>query len=198
MATERQAPTSEATYPAFALAESRTDELQEMIASNKSPNAVIEWAKDIAGLLDNMCETWDKIRETQKELPDKLLQVETTDSIRRLIISLYMTATKAFSTERSPDYYWPVTWEDKEEDTQNVEGILGFWIENEEPVTATKAQNDLRQLLVVWYEAYCQHMAWKASRKFFKPNPPTPELLGAGIYRERFGPNWGKRARGRL
>ena len=198
MYVERQPSPIEAIYPAFALAQSRASELWEMTTFKKSPDIALERAENFAVLLGDICETWDKLREADQDIPaETLLQAETTNVIRWSIVNLYMSASKKFSTKRSPDYYWPVTWEGTEENTRKISEIIGFWIENTEPVTARKAHEDLLLMMGAWYESWRQHSAWKASRNFLRLKSATPELVGAKLYRERFGPGWGKRARGR-
>jgi len=198
MQVEKGQTPLETVYPAFALVGSRVKELKR-ITYDESAKQAIEWAKDLANLLDELRDNWEKLHSSQNELPiEKSLDPKATASVRRRIITLFIIASRTFSTENSPDYYWPVTWEDREEDTQKVAEILGFWIENEEPVTATKAQDDLRRLIEAWYQADRQHMAWETSNEFFKPHRVTPELSFAKACKERFGSDWGKRARGRL
>ena len=198
MSAEANRTSIEDIYPPFALATSKAKELKQM-SYNESPKQALEQAMDMVYLLGELCENRNQLLLLQKELPEeRLLGQEATTSVQKRIITLFTVASQAFSTDKRSDCYWPVTWEEREEETRNIAEILDFWIKNERQVTATKARDDLCNMIEAWCEADLQYLAWKASRKLYKPKPPTPELVLAESYRERFGPNWGKKARGRM
>ncbi len=130
MLTEAIRTRIEDIYPSFALAASKAKELKQ-ISYSESPHKAIEQAKDMAYLLDALCENWSELQPLSKELPqERLLGQEATTSVQKRIITLFTVASQAFSTDRKPDYYWPVTWEETDENTQNTAAILDFWVKN--------------------------------------------------------------------
>lgn len=198
MSVEASRTPAEHAYPSFTFAASSANELKRM-SYDESPAMVIARAKDITYLIDEIRATWNQLRSSQKELPeDHLLGQQATTSVQKRIITLFTVASTAFSSDKRPDYYWPVTWEEGEDDTKRIAEILDFWIKNEGQVTATKASNDLYHMMEAWHKADRHHMAWKASRRLFKPKKETPALTAARLYKEQFGSDWGKQARGRL
>jgi len=177
----------ENAYPSFFSVQYGAEELWKKIPRFATFDVAEEQAEEIFFVMSEM----------KKFHAEILLTPKTTSLIRKRIIDLYMTASTRLSTEKTPDYYWPVTWEENERETQKISEIMRFWIENPENVKIERACNDLRELMEAGLQAKLHHILWKETKRHFVKKDEY--LVGRGREEKlRFGPDWGRRAKGRF